>query len=324
MMKLQNIFFATVLILLWGCQNDRTVSENTKGKLVFKTETSENNPDFKVQDIVAIADSTGHIFIRLTVQNTSGNKIESNSYDWELNTADGLRSTPLRNDSVILILPGTTTIALEFEPTNSLTLYRLTSMKGDLGKNYQLTYKQGQIQAALSLSDEQHAAYKKKWAIEKDVTIFQLNQPASFTGEEETYLTKKIMLQHDNERMYHNVHVSEEEILVDGLNTKLSAYHLKDTLYVNVTLINHSPFVVTVDLSSFNIHSDTLSWKPFLDGGDSYFEIPKSQRKFITAKYFLPALSSKEFTLNVSSLKFRIPESVTVFCQPNVTFSKRE
>jgi len=323
-MKLQNTFFAAAFILLWGCQNTTTISENTKGKLVFKTEISENNPDFNLETVTGVADSAGHVFIRLTVQNTSENKIESNSYDWELKTANGLRSTPVKSDSIILIMPGTTAIELEFEPTNSLTLYRLTYMKGDLGKNYKLTYKQEQIQVDLSLSDEQYTEYKKNWATEKDITIFLPSQSVSFAGKEEAHLAKNIKLVHDNERMDHNVHVSGEEILLDGLNTKLSAYHLKDTLYTSITLINHSPFVVTIDLSSLNIESDTLSLNPILNGEDTYLEIPKSQRKFITVKYLLPDLSLKEFTLNVSSVKFRIPESVTVFCQSTIAFKRKE
>jgi hypothetical protein len=124
--------------------------------------------------------------------------------------------------------------------------------------------------------------------------------------------------------MDHNVHISGEEILLDGLNTKLSAYHLKDTLYTSITLINHSPFVVTIDLSSLNVQSDTLSLNPILNGEDTYLEIPKSQRKFITVKYLLSDLSLKEFTLNVSSLKFRIPESVTIFSQPTIAFKRKE
>jgi hypothetical protein len=196
-------------------------------------------------------------------------------------------------------------------------------MKGDLGKSYTLTYKQGQIQVDLSLSDVQYTEYKRNWATEKSVSIFQPNQPTSFAGEEEAYLNKNIKLVHDSERMHHNVHGSGDEILLDGLNTKLSAYHLEDTLYVNITLINHSPFVVTIDLSSLYVQSDTLSLNPILNGGDSYLEIPKSQRKFITVKYLLADRSLNEFAMSVSSIKFRTPEAMTIFYQPVIGFKRK-
>jgi len=319
-----SILYTFILTTIICCNGDRKEQKAAPYPLIYEAVVFKNKTDFTITEIIVKADSTGRVCLQLELRSKTDNQIEFLPSDWELETIDGLRSTPIGNaDSLIFLEKETTSsLTLTFEPTNSLKLYRLIGLKGDLGQHYKLMFKQNLLGIDLNLSDEQYKQYKESWSQERNLHVFQTDMPSDFVNEELNHLRASIQLNHDHERIEHGTHVSESEILVDGLNIKLASYFYRDTITVDVALVNHSPFVTSIEPSSIKLRIEKEMIEPFMPKRILNVTIPKSQRSFIRLKYPMPMQEVLSYEIDISSLSFQIPAVTPIFYTKTIQFRK--
>lgn len=310
-------------VLIPGCHDRSPLSEPSDNLFVYET-SFNNQSDLSVQEAVLKADSGGRLYLHLELVNQSENEIQLSAQDWELETVDGLRSSPVnKEDPLTQLYPDSTYIHdFIFEPINSLKLYQLIGFMGDLDPRYTIRFKQNLLSIDFILSDARYIQYREKWSIEKNLDIFVVGPQPGFAKAEIGYLAKQVPLNHpESERIEHGVNVTEQEILIDGLNIDFSSFAMEDTLTVRIRLTNHSPFTASITSSSMRIRLDSIALEPVKDVVDHY-EIPKSQRAFVQLKYLLPLQGSPTISLDVSSLTFHTPKPVPVFYQKWISLTK--
>ncbi len=322
-LKFLQILCVFSIALISGC-DQKTVSELANDQFVYEIYSSTGKSGLSVQQAVLTADSSGRLYLHLRLLNRSENQISLSSPDWELKTASGLRSSPINiKDSLTLLMPGSTYIRdFTFEPINSLKLYHLTGFKGDLGSQYKVMFKQD-LTIDFRLSDAQYKLYIEKWSMEKELIVFIPDIQPDFVKKEAEYLTKNTRQSHDDQRIEHGANVSEQEILIDGLNADFSSYTWNDTLTIEIRLTNHSPFTASITSSWMQIRLDSsITLEPIMIDGIDYQEVPRSQRAAVRLKYLLPPHLTSGFALDVSSLTFHISKPVPAFYQKWISFKK--
>jgi hypothetical protein len=311
-MKIQLSKIILLLLLLASCKR---VPETFLGyPLVYSTEYLDDPAlPFALQQIKCKGLSNDKIEISLTIRNTLSSRISISMTAWELETSHGLRSAieNLTGENIHLSGNDQKEIVLIFHPINKLQLYRLTGLHGSLLQSYSLNY-ESKVVAHFKLSDAMHASYLKH---QIQPTPYSLSISANFIQKQETHM-------HTITSPQLSVKVSEQEILIGGLNTIMSVYHHADTLNVQIRLINHSNFPVSVHTNYIAVQTNDKAISPISFPNDSLL-IPKSQRVQIDLKYPLLISPPDSLIIDVSSLTFVTPEIIPVMVTGKLIFKQR-
>jgi hypothetical protein len=304
----------SVLILASACSSNPKHAEDV---LYYETVSIENKCRLSIGNITTQADSTGTLYIKLSLRNPSATPAEIRPSDFVLETPDGLRSNPINQDTALLIAGQWKQVDLVFRPTNSLKIFRLTGLPGDLLTQYHLSNPAIQLHASFTAYPDDFATHEK-WGIEKNLGIFRLSDQEDFIEMETAYLNR--VLNQDEVSRHHGVLATEQEILIDGLNLRLQVFTLQDTLHVTLWMTNHSPYVITVSPEAMEVFTETTTWQPVSPA--SPVEIPRSQRYRLELRY--APFEEDAFDLNVASMIFNHHESTSVFHAPSLHLVKQD
>jgi hypothetical protein len=298
------VFLRWVLIILIALAQacaSKTTEQPTNGLVYAVKETAGVTPRVDLEQIRCEGDTLGRINIELLLQNTTADTLALTASDFELTTEDGLRSAPVLPLAVRVPPESKQTVALVFKPVNSRRLFQLTGLHGDLGRTYTLAFPGGGP-ITFDLPDATYARYKNS---RKEVRVFVLDYPENFETNQLAYLK-------DAEFKENGVAWHEEEVLVNGLNTAISAYTFNDTLVVKMKLVNHSLYPVRVELSQISLQHAKQMYFPLPLVPDSIV-IPRSQRAFLALRYVVPDKVQAQFSLAMKSTAFLTPTPVPVF-----------
>ncbi|MCS6833467.1 MAG: hypothetical protein NZ521_07815, partial [Flammeovirgaceae bacterium] len=159
-----------------------------------------------------------------------------------------------------------------FHPINSLKLYRLTQLRGDLAQQYYLTTdfvqtSQGEALGLpplqFQLSDTTYQAYLAAYGQEKNLRIYQLKDDATILKEKILqHLNKKLPLASNNPSQTHSVSINEQEIMIDGAVIKLLVYSLYSSIYLQISIVNHSHYPFAIDFSQLFLVSNEKKISP--------------------------------------------------------------
>ncbi len=312
-MQKQNFILSLFFIVaLAACKRRETVVLSTD-ILTYNSTVSVFNNSIHVTEAKLQANLDGKLFLQLNLRNESEDLFIASSTELELETPDGLRSNPLAMDSVLEINPKE---SLErqfvFKPINSLKFFQMTGLEGDFCQRYTLRVKNGLFVAKFNLPDHQFKSYQAARGIEKRLMVFSMNADSSFVGEELNYLNRAIQFDEDHDfRTTHEVRANDQEILIDGLNMRLLAYQLDDTLVVKMNLVNHSPFAVRINPAQSKIVSGEKKLLP-LNGADEIISIIKSQRHQFILKFAHRENNASDIALEMNTLCFSNRQLVPV------------
>jgi len=166
----------------------------------------------------------------------------------------GLRSFPIIGNIKSVILPAgrDTLIATKFKPVNDIKVYQLTGKQGRFKPVYKVSvlYKLQGEEKVLSanldaqLPPDDYKAYIKKYAT--PFTGYSFNTATSFAQAESDYLgTLKLGAPAF-------AFVAQHELAITGLNIWMTSCCEKDTLYVELLLVNHDNYTIKIIPNSLN------------------------------------------------------------------------
>lgn len=186
------------------------------------------------------------------MNNTSKQNLSIKPYVIELKTEEHYRCTPFRPGKDVLIRPGDTQFfSYAFVPVNNKRIYQHTSLAGDLNKSYsiQLNFIFDEHAKRISKSDiiftvnsDDWSMYSERMASDHQFTLYDMKKPSEEQLREQDQHIRKLYRLLQINKPHVNLRCSETEILMNDivLTNKLFAY--KDSLYLNVRLINHGNF----------------------------------------------------------------------------------
>lgn len=244
-----------VVFMFIACGQETKLSGD-KGKLVYQ------NFIVKSGDVEAIGELTGELAsqeLHLELKLVNNGVRELHVSDVVVSTPEGVRSAPLNMSAVGIRIPAEsdTILNLIYKPVNDLPLYQLTGIRGFFRPGYQVTvtYEFGDQQrksfdVTLQMPEGQYTQYENDNKAEVSAYVFDAGD--DFNERQSRYLGEVIR---DRTPF---VYVSEQEIMVSGLNVRLKGYQLDDSLKVNLTFINHADFSVTVDTANLFLYGNNL------------------------------------------------------------------
>jgi hypothetical protein len=110
------------------------------------------------------------------------------------------------------------------------------------------------------------------------------------------------------------IHLSSQEMLVNGLWMKIEAHHASDTLHAVLRLVNQSSLDVKIDLPHIHvIHQDSII-RPLFKGIFDPLVVPDGRRAVIHLKF--PARRMEIFQLDLKAAFAGPTQSCPVFFSP--------
>lgn len=245
-------FIVSCCLLLFpgGCQPE-TASQNDQ--LIYRPASAASTMLLAEANLMgSMTEQTAKVTLEFSNRSEKSLVID----EMILSTPEGLRSQPIniRGESIVLPLLKDTLLSLLFQPVNDLSLYQLTGMHGMLKMKYHLdiTYRlqeekeKQHLRLSLCATENQYRAYEKLYRPE--VFIYTFNTRTNFAVQQAAYIKNAAISTSSF------CHVSDQEIMVSGLNIRLKAYQLRDSLYVNLTFVNHAVFTVKLNQKLLDVY----------------------------------------------------------------------
>ncbi|MDP9080090.1 MAG: hypothetical protein M3O71_21905 [Bacteroidota bacterium] len=238
--------------LFYSCGNSHKASQSKTGDIIYNT-VAINSGDLKVEPNISGDIKLQELNAQIKLSNTGDKDIEIREIT--IGTQKGSRSGPTTAFTPFTLKQGNdTTLALKFSPFNNYKLYQLTGLQGSFSDTYNLTigYKTtgGPNISNLSLKaiadNAAFRAYVKKY--NEPVIAYSFNTSTDFVEKERGYLATLPELPQPP-----FLFLSEQEIAVSGLNFRFKNYYRRDTLYADLSIVNHSNFLVKIDPDAFDI-----------------------------------------------------------------------
>lgn len=219
----------------------------------------------------------------------------------ELITPEGNRSTPVRTEKRRSPgIDGQQLITLTFEPVHSRDLFQRTGLRGDIASEYKflIRYLQdgrmNEKQMTLSASAKYEQSLKK-FGLKSNTKPYALAMNEKFVSDQKVHLSGMTP-----DRPEPSIHISGDEILMNGLWLKIRAYHRSDTLFTTVRFVNQSLMGIRVDLDEILLTNDHKIIKPQL-GAERSIDILNGRRAQVELKF--PTDVSENFMFDLSGIK---------------------
>ena len=220
----------------------------------------------------------GQVRIDLLLQHTLPKPLVLEPTVFTLHTPGGNYSQPFSPDALASLERGKNyRLTLFFQPIHDRRFFMRTGMNGDLNHQYALEMNVPGVATEyhFEMADTIWSNYPDKNGIENEVLFFQ---PTIDWEAQQAY--QKVMGRSEF------VHTDENEMAMAGVNVQLHSYHWRDTLYLNLKLVNHSNdqlYVHPTDLRH------TLSPLKNLEKEEQEHTLRKSQRFIESYRFYRPA-----------------------------------
>ena len=238
--------------LFYGCTNNNKKPQTNTNELTYQT-GNINLGALNIMPDIRGDTKHGELSTQIKLSTTGSANLEIEEI--ALSTTEGSHSLPTTAFAPFLLRQGNdTTLALKFEPFNNYKLYQVTGMHGGFKPAYNITisYKVTGIDSTSTLSlkstadSSQYAAYLKKYV--KPLTGYSFSTGNGFAQKQKAYL--KTLKQLPQPPF---LFLSAQEIAVSGLNFRFKNYYQQDTLHAELSIVNHSDFVLKILPDAFDI-----------------------------------------------------------------------
>ncbi len=284
---MRNLPTLFLFVFLWSCNDYKNlIPECDTACLLYSSSQIIDQEGIYFESYAKTSSSKGEVIVVFYLKNKSNTNFTVNLSQAQLATKEHVRSGTIQlNDIEIILAPNQFLMdSLVFEPINSLKLYQAIQHKGDLEKTYSLDLGFIQNKEGIGIT-------------EKEVL---------FSAQEEAY--NSYIKSHGEEDLI-NIFAPQlesktnQEILTNGVNSKFTAYTIKDTLFITIRIVNHGEEALIITPSAFHINEKASSKYDSLQN----IVIRKGDRYSNTFTHKIsPKL--KEFTLSLSAIKYATGE----------------
>lgn len=298
----RNALALMILLLFVRCGQETKLTEE-KDKLNYER-ASARSGEFRAEAQLTADTEEQELTLMLKLVNDSRNKVLVN--DIIVSTPEGVRSAPI--DAMAFHLPAEsdTLVELTYNPVNDLVLYQLTGIHGSFKSSYRVSVEyqpENKPEQALALTlrmpESQYAVYERYY--KEKISAFVFNTGNDFNQRQSRYLGEVIR---DRTPF---VYVSEQEIMVSGLNIRLKAWQRNDSLNTSLIFINHAVFPVTIDTARLCLYgNNTLnspvdpSTKNTNDRNDDLVLLKRGERLSITLSEHVPVADPGGYFISLS------------------------
>ncbi len=253
-------------------------------RLKFQSVPEAPDPDYQLMGQLVADPDLGLLRADIVFVNRSDQQVVLETAHVTLETEGGNFCEPTDLTDPWGIGPGASDKkSLRFKPVNNRWLFMKTGLSGDLNHAYvlRINLPSGAVSTRFQLSSGDWETYNKQYGTETSLTLFSPHID----------ITRQQQYQSSQGRSGF-VYADQNEISIAGANLQFGAYQLKDTLYLNVKIVNHGNDVIHLYPGQLNLVSDEspqVDTEPFL--------LKKSQR-FIRSYQFLSPEAPDSFSLS--------------------------
>lgn len=239
-----------------------------------------------------LPDAEGLLQLKVLLKNSRAEPLFINSAGATLLSQEGWRTSPEQAASKPALLPpgAADTILLQYKPINNMQLYRHTGARGALTKEYRLPLffvedAQGNAllhdTLGLRMSDRLYQQYLHTTGEAEPIKLYKLKQDKK----QEEQLTERLQkLVRDGDHSG-EVRIMEEEVFMGGLNIRVGIYEKNDTLAMNLRMVNHSPFALSLNPSRLGLRTSRKELVTYERTNAQPVLLKKGQRFTIVEKY---------------------------------------
>lgn len=314
MQPLFSIVFKILFLVLLGfalsCRQRETPSV-ARDTISFAT---ENHQAVEIIQAKAIL-SAQQIVLEVKLPTAKGEPFIIDHALGELITAEGNRAIPI--EVINGHRSGSSVATLIFEPVHSRELFQRTGLRGDVEPEYVLVIKypegseQKNISIKLTTEKDLYQESLKEFGIASNVLAYKLGLDARFAAEQEEHFDKIPVS--NSARPEHTIHTTENEILMNGLWLKILAHYRRDTLYVDMRIVNQFLAEINLDLNSITLSDGDLVKAHNLPE-DRNLNIPNGRRAQSVLKF--RCSTADRYELDLSGLT--VADKISVFSKPVV------
>lgn len=309
------------VIFFVSCQHE-TLKEQREpsDSVAYSVSTMKDGSFIKTIRVTGVT-SRQQIHAELELHNPSSSMVSVESFTWEIHTNDGMRSAAISAQPLLLKLqPGASgKMTMIFEPIHSRQQYQETGARGDIRSAYVLKGSislPGKENANESLQlTAKHDDYErslKTFGLKATSRSYILSFDDEFIAGERVHLRGAVC--QENMRRDPDLHLSSQEMLINGLWMKIEANHRRDTLHIVIRLVNQSLSDVNVDVPQIHvIHKDSVI-PPLFRGTADPVIVPNGRRAEIRLKF--PVRQMETFRLALKAAFISPAQSCPVFFSP--------
>lgn len=246
---LHKIFIVLVMFFHFACTNEIKHELNEDVKLTFPIsyeESQVNMKDLKIQMGLRASPKGDTLLFYAWISNHSNKNISLSPYLLEIQTDEDYRCVPIGQINDVTLKKNTTKfIKYRFTPVNNKLIYYYTGQNGDLNPAYHIKLSFLKDQNGKSFSNQKltfpinpqhYHKFKTKYAEDHHYTFYELNYEKDLIRIQENKLRQ---LDNSKQNQHINTNFSEKEISLNGLIFNNKLYHFKDSLYLNLRVVNH-------------------------------------------------------------------------------------
>ncbi len=270
---------AIFLLLFFSCLGHADVTN-----VPFR-EVSVRSADMNLEVIGQADAKSGSISLELSVTNKTSRKL---ALDWssiQLSSPQGWR-TAIRNKKTAgywsVGAGKDKTMVIDFLPVNSLAVYKLDKVRGDLEPEYELSFKTRQrIDYERITVDFERSVYKKylaDYGVEKNLNLhLPLVDREIFIPQQKEYLRRYFSREFEFEP---HIEATSDKILLNGIAFRFRMYQRNKNIEINLQLVNRSDYSVSLDSEKINLKTH----KKWLNPENSFEGLPKHKKSGISKK----------------------------------------
>lgn len=229
------------------------------------------SPNYVV-DVNALAQSaTGEVHIEMVLTSTSDLDVLIDPSAIELVTQEGWRS-PLINTEVELDnkIPANTKkyFSLKFQPINSMALYQLLKIQGDLKQQYTLSVpllNEGKqpLSVSLAATDKAYRHYLQQAGQERSLYLHLPEIDAdNFVATQSAHMKKHFTAEYPESA---SIVALAQQIVVNGLVFQWRAYQRDGKLAISLHFVNHNRQDVILDANQLVVELGNKKYLPSND-----------------------------------------------------------
>ena len=266
------------------------------------------------------------LVLKMLIENTSSRSLRLNPHDVVLLSRDERRHEALQVDAeAAQLAPGQEiSYRWEYRPINDLFLYQRSGLHGNFLQEYRLPLSfVGGIQDTLlfCFQEEAFLQYSRKMARKEPVLYFPSKETTApqMAARQEEYWSKISGIQQHPEAG--SAYFSEQEFFSAGINLKHALYQKGDSLYLQLQLINHAPYLLSVNPANITVQAGGEQHKPARIMGPpspekQEYQLRKGERLPLTLAFPAPKTDSLQLSfggIQVQELKKPLFYSVFSF-----------
>lgn len=251
-----------VFVLFVSCEPSNKKGLSFSDTVVYKAENGSSHLRIIDPEFRGIASAQKLVFSG-SLENDSKQVIYPAITSWEINVAEGSRSLPVvvEMDAEQLAPGETTRFYLEFEPIGSRRLYQSTGLRGDIEHAYSAT---------IYWKDESGSEFQHKISFETNEEDFRKTVQQYGLASNVTPLVLDKLIPVRTEVKLSNVVATDvssiqlngNEILEKGFWTRVTGKQMKDSISIELRMVNQSGEAVHVLLPQINLTDGQSSFSP--------------------------------------------------------------